>query len=456
MKKSHTLILLVVLLGALLGTSFYLKNRPEEETQVEVDEGKIELSRHDREEVVKMILETQDHKLVFERGENGWIANNDPSIPLNESSVRDLEYSFSNMYSEQIVEEDPEDLDKYGLKKPASVATVILKDGTEKTFYLGNKTATQNTYYLMVKGDPKVYTVWMNHGIHFTASLQSFRETTLPNVDNEQVIYFKLKRHEQPTVEVVFNEEDGEGKAYGVGIWSLVQPYKQKHMVHSEEFTKVLTGIPVFTGKELQDDHPKDLSLYGLDNPIMELEMKDMENNQIHILFGSEYDNGKQYFKLADEPAVYGISKSSLSTLQELKPFTLLDKFAYIVNIDFVDQIKIEAPGKKYTIELKKVDEDTTTYFINGKEIEEKPFKDFYQSLIGITADAENKEERVGSPEITTTFTLNVEPHQVIVQYAPYNRDFYAVIRDGSSEFVASKGQLTQMLTKIENLLQNE
>ena len=208
----------------LIGTSIYLARRPKEETPVESNEEKITLSRHDREDVVKMILENQSDTLVFERKEDQWIINNDSTIVLDVSSVKDLEYSFSNMDSEQIVEENPNDLDKYGLQNPQSTATVILKDGTEKVFYLGNQTPAKNTYYLMVQGDPKVYTVWMNHGQHFSSSLEDFRDRSLPNIDIQQISHFKLERKEKPTIEIVLNEEEGEGKAYGVvyGIYTTL------------------------------------------------------------------------------------------------------------------------------------------------------------------------------------------------------------------------------------------
>jgi len=84
--------------------------------------------------------------------------------------------------------------------------------------------------------------------------------------------------------------------------------------------------------------------------------------------------------------------------------------------------------------------------------VEEKPFKELYQSLIGIMVDAENKETLEESPEVSMAFTLNVDPKQVVVDYVPYNRDFYAVFRDGTSEFLASKGQVTKILTRLEEL----
>ncbi len=450
----------------LIGTSIYLARRPKEETPVESNEEKITLSRHDREDVVKMILENQSDTLVFERKEDQWIINNDSTIVLDVSSVKDLEYSFSNMDSEQIVEENPNDLDKYGLQNPQSTATVILKDGTEKVFYLGNQTPAKNTYYLMVQGDPKVYTVWMNHGQHFSSSLEDFRDRSLPNIDIQQISHFKLERKEKPTIEIVLNEEEGEGKAYGVGIWDIIQPYQQVRTVSTEDFMKELEKLPVFQVEDFIEDQPENLEKYGLTEPSIELQMKDMEDTEVHLLFGKEYNDNYIYFKVADRPNIYGMKKSTMDSLFTIEPFTIVDKFAYIVNIDLVDQIQIETQDKSYFIELKrKVDkaekeeeEDKviTTYFVNNKEIEEKSFKDFYQSLIGIIAEAENKETLKYNPEIKITYQLNTEPKEVMVDYVPYNRDFYAVFREGTSEFLASKGQVMKVLEKIEELLQAE
>src|SRR5699024_2505294 len=92
-------------------------------------------------------------------------------------------------------------------------------------------------------------------------------------------------------------------------------------------------------------------------------------------------------------------------------------------------------------------DEVIETYKVDGKEVEEKPFKTYYQSLIGLMVDAENDNESDQDPEVMTTFFLNKgKDREIHVDYVPYDNDFYVVERGGRAEFVISKQQVKKML----------
>lgn len=102
-------------------------------------------------------------------------------------------------------------------------------------------------------------------------------------------------------------------------------------------------------------------------------------------------------------------------------------------------------------------DEVITTYYVDGKEVEEDPFKDYYQALIGILADAENDKELEENPEVKTTFFLNIgSEREVHVNYVPYDDDFYAVFRSGKAEFLVHRDQVETMLDTLEALISGE
>lgn len=132
-----------------------------------------------------------------------------------------------------------------------------------------------------------------------------------------------------------------------------------------------------------------------------------------------------------------------------------------------MDKIIIEAPGRTNVITLtrrtqKAEDEDEedeviTTYRVDGKEVEEKPFKKYYQSLIGLLVDAELDRELEEQPEVKTTFFLNKgSVREVHVNYVPYDNDFYAVFVNGKSEFVISRRQVAGMLDTLEALISGD
>lgn len=98
-------------------------------------------------------------------------------------------------------------------------------------------------------------------------------------------------------------------------------------------------------------------------------------------------------------------------------------------------------------------DEEVATYKVDGKEVEEKPFKKAYQSVIGVLVDSENTKELRENPEVKTTFFLNKGPdREVHINYVPYDDDFYAVFRSGKAEFVVNKKSVHKMLDDVDAL----
>jgi len=151
---------------------------------------------------------------------------------------------------------------------------------------------------------------------------------------------------------------------------------------------------------------------------------------------------------------------SQLQSLIDMKPIDFIDRFVYIVDINLVDSIEIEYEGKVNNLKLSRTtskeedgEEVITTYKVDGKEVEEEAFKDYYQDLIGITFDAEiDKDVENTNPEIRTTFTLDTG-EKVTIDYVSYSDDFYAAFRDGESDFVVSKKKVNKMIDSLKELV---
>jgi hypothetical protein len=96
----------------------------------------------------------------------------------------------------------------------------------------------------------------------------------------------------------------------------------------------------------------------------------------------------------------------------------------------------------------------TASYTADGKKIEDDSFKKFYQSLIGLQIEGEMAKKIADTPEVSVKFFLNKgDVRTVRVDYAPYDRDFDGIFLNGIGEFALTKGQLTTMLGKLDQLL---
>jgi hypothetical protein len=58
------------------------------------------------------------------------------------------------------------------------------------------------------------------------------------------------------------------------------------------------------------------------------------------------------------------------------------------------------------------------------------------------------------APEVSVKFSLNKgDVKTVRVDYAPYDRDFYAIFLNGVGEFALTRGQLMAMVGKLDLLV---
>jgi hypothetical protein len=463
-KRVWTLIAVLFVLGALIGGYFWL-TRPKPVPKP-TEAPKAELSKGDKEKIVKVVLtDRAEGTLTLEKKGKDWVSTPAMTGTMDASSLDDLLFSFSALTAERTIEENPSDLAQYGLKPPQATAIGTWEDGSAHTLYLGDRTASGNTYYLQVKGDPKVYTVWMNNGQHFHWTVKDLRSKTLaPAINYDEVTYLKLIERDGTQLEIKAKTTE-EAKSYqlGFGSFMVTMPYTYHRGLDTEKQDTLVKGPQSISISDFAED-AKDLSKYGLARPQAEVIVRD-KSNSIDFLIGSE--KGYQtYFMIRGQPGVFLTDTSSLAFLAT-KPFDVIDKFTFIPNIDDVDALDIIAAGKTHTFVITRAtkkaekagdpDEVTAAYAADGKTVEEDSFKKFYQSVIGLLVEGESPKKVPNKPEISVIYHMNKGAKSVVrVDYATYDRDFDAIFIDGVNEFALTKLQLTRMLAKMDTLLSGQ
>jgi hypothetical protein len=466
MKKLWSLLALILAFVILIGSYFYIKNKPKETKTPEATSSVTseQLLNVDKDKITKMTLSSKSGDLVIEKKDSKWVATGS-SAKLEQNNVDGIASSFAELSSSKVIEENAADLTKYGLKQPSVTAKVTLQGGEEKTVYLGDKTPTGTSYYLMVKDVNKVYAVDARYGTNFSYTIDALRDLAFANsLDITKINYFKEVPSQGKVVEIKANEAGLEGQEYGINVFSLIQPYKEQFSIDSTKFQDVIKVIPEIKATEIAEDNAKDLSKYGLDKPKLEVMAKDTDNNTFHIYIGKDASDSLTYFRLEDSNVVYKADKTQLDSLS-IEPFKLISRFAYLVNIDDVDRVVVQTKDKKYESVLSRTltkkaekegdkDEYATTYKVNGKDIVEADYKKYYQVVVGLLLDAESEKTVPENPEVTITYYLNKgDKKEVVVKYVPYDNNFYAVYKNGISQFVISKDKLNAMLSASEQLV---
>ncbi len=463
MKRRWTLIAVFAALAVLIGGYFLLRSRPAAPKSKAPESAQIQLAKLDKDKIARIVLKS-GQSLVLQKKGKDWKLDSPSPIPLSSGNVDTLVSTFTDLSAKSIIERNPTNLAQYGLKPPHATAEATLDDGSSKTFYLGDKTPAGNSYYLMVKGDPKVYSVMTYVGDYFQWKAADIRNKDIfPSINSDEITYLRLSRRDGTVIELKEKTAaESKDMALGFSNYIMTRPYPEVMGVDSDKVSPLLKGPADISISGFVDDNPESLSRYGLDRPVYSLLVRDKANT-LALDFGSSAGSDKTYFKAAGKPNVYSVDTSLLSFM-DAKPFDLIAKFVYLPMIDTVDRIEITAGGKTHILALSRTvkkaqkqgeeDEKTVTYTADGKQVDEGAFKGFYQALIGLSVEGEAKRKVQGGAEMTTRFILNTgDMRQTLVTYVPYDRDFDAVFVNGRSTFVISKAQLQLMLNALDKLL---
>ena len=157
------------------------------------------------------------------------------------------------------------------------------------------------------------------------------------------------------------------------------------------------------------------------------------------ILIGNTDENGDYYACVKGyEEAVYLLSKESVNSLLELKPFNLILKIPALVNIDTLDSVDMSIGKKTYTMKL-----DGSDY----------KFTELYQALQSIMLDSEVEETKDAADKeevLTVTFHRNTEEApEVTLKYFAYDDTYDSLEINGTERFLVKAEDVDALVKQI-------
>ena len=371
-------------------------------------------------------------------------------IELNLRQIQRLTNFLATVWVERTVDEEPADLSVYGLDETSFRTTVTDSEGNKAEYIVGNMTPSRDQYYAMEEGDPKVYAIASYSAENLMVTLDKIREKTLFQT-------FELKalnsfRLETPQTTIEIHAKPESVMPYLDTIFSLFildSPYKIPRGVDGTALDKLLAVFKNLEIDEFVDDNPASLNPYGLDKPSRIL--LQTTDASLDLEIGNPVD-GKRYAKLAGAPGVFTLY--GMDSVINVKPFTLMNKFALLVNIDKAEQLSVSGGERELSADFEGEGDDAV-YSLNGKKAETNSFKSFYQAVVGLIIDAETpaaaRIPETAGPTITIEYRLNSPPGaQVSIALIPYNRDFYALSQEGTREFLISQNQVRNIFEKAD------
>ena len=122
------------------------------------------------------------------------------------------------------------------------------------------------------------------------------------------------------------------------GDWQITAPKPLR--ADQSAVSGILSEVSSLNSERLVDDKASNLARYGLDQPVLELDLTEKNNQSQKLLIGNNTPTGSVYAALANDPRVFTIASYTKTNLDKSLN-DLRDKRLLPVNADRVSQIEL-------------------------------------------------------------------------------------------------------------------
>ena len=451
--KLYRNMIIIVLIVAILGVAMYFishyqpDNAVENTSTDEQTEDMINIYKAEQKDMISIHIKNAEEEYTLEKRNEKWILNGDESIRIKQTSADAVAYACTSVSAKQIVSENAGDAEKYGFSDPLGYAELKFKNGTVKKITVGSLSLDMENYYVMLSDDTNIYLKNTYGTESMIPSSMSLRDMVLLEINTEDLSdlqHFYMAKQGNTPIKMEYTNIGS--KQDEKMQWKMLEP------VYAEMNGQVFVDKVIGTLEKLEavaviEDHPADLSLYGLESPYATFSVG-KTNGTSSFKVGNETENYR-YISADEYSTVYVVRKSDLVFL-DVAYMDLMSNLIHVEYIDTVDAIEVISPQKTYRMEIKG-DKGNETYFIDGIEIQKEQFSKVYQAIIGISLDSVDlSDEPAISPESQIKYHKK-DGSIVCVDFLPVDERNYRVTVDGKGNSITSKKNVTDVLKKIED-----
>ena len=455
-KKTVKLVSAVVVLGvvsgAYVGVNHYVSSQ--EAKEAEEKDTSVDLVSLEADDITAVSFTADQNEVEFDKKDDSWTEKSDANFPVNQDTVDSAVKGVASLTADQEIS-DVEDLSQYDLDSPQNTITLTTADG-DTTLEVGMESSNNQYYVKKADDDKNVYLVSSTSIEPFMGTLYDFAESgTFPSVTSATITDVKVDKENgyeitQDADNLFWNVSDGETtekadttKAGTVtsAVGSLAYDKFVDYNCTDDSkygFDDPYAVITVkYTEDEAAADTSEDADASDEDSSEDEQETQTVEKT-LTIYVGDETGDDR-YVKVDDSKEVYTITKDSLTDILDSTMSDFYSMTVSYVSANDLDSLEVQSADGDHTINVvtetvKAEDEDTTTttYKLDGEDLDESTFTTFYNKLINMTAQERLTEEYTpeGDPAYIFIFK-DTDGTETTVKYYEYDTNFYvAVVED--------------------------
>ena len=306
MRPKTTLILLAVFIVLFALVYFFeIKGKGEEETE----EMLVDMAPED---VQKIVFKKEGETITFQRDGEDWLITEPLEAKADKYEVDRLADDFSELRIERVVEEVPEDLDKYGI--PQKELTLHYKDKEQPLrIQIGSENPLDNTFFAKREDETRVVLIPSSLKSLLDKGLFDFRLKDIFKFETDDVKGVKLKAGGIQWRALKKDEE-----------WYLKRPLES--LAQESKIDGILSSLSNLKAKEFisEQKQEEEIEKYGLTDPGFEITVEmPLENREVTFYLNKMEETVYATTSLSSK--IITVEDSILADLEK-KPEDLRDK----------------------------------------------------------------------------------------------------------------------------------
>jgi Domain of unknown function (DUF4340) len=217
--KLRDLSIAMVVLAALLGVLYWSNHRKQKEdisVKAGADAPPVILSLN-LADITAIRIEHKDQPQVdlTREASGAWQISAPQPLPADQEAVAIVLGTLTSLTSERLLDEKATEIAGYGLANPPLAVDVTLKDNKTQKLLIGDQTPAGNSYYAMLSGNPRLYTVDTRTKSSLDKSANDLRDKRLLTADFDKVSQIELANPTRKQ-DITF--------ARGKDAWQILKP----------------------------------------------------------------------------------------------------------------------------------------------------------------------------------------------------------------------------------------
>ena len=460
-------IVLILLIGAAVALNVTKKPAADSSSSSSSEITSRLLYEKKPDDVESVVIKNQTGEYEMIRtGNEKWTIKDFNDVPLDDTMLSNIANAVAKVSSSKMVDENADDLAKYGLTNPQVDAKVTFKDSkkTVKELLIGDATPTSGFSYFAIKGENAVYAVdAASFSVLMQDKLGAVNCTVMAKPDSieayPKIEEMVIKRKDLSyNIKLVYNQETEDNAVAASKMKSLdlghvmVEPIQVN--LDEEKSTDIIRGMYGLAAAKAETVHPtaEQLASAGMNDPTAVISMK-ANGKDYKLTVGNICSNSTSayygYFDGVD--VLYQFDASALVWLK-LVPTDITSQMITSANEYKLSNVDIVTPKKTVKFELTGTDQATLAVKKDGVALDSKYFTTFYQFLLRATGESLWVEEpTTTTPDVKITFTQRDGKIQTLEFYNAGDRQ--SIIKlDGKPIYKCRTSYVERLLANIDLL----